>query len=256
MKLALYQGAPTDGDIEGAFDRIERALTAASAMGARMAVFPELFLPGYNRSDLHSALSQEQDGDWERRLADLCRVAGVGLTLGWAERDGDTVFNAASCFDPTGAKLAHYRKVQLFGPMEAASFAPGEAYCTFDLGGFRAALLICYDVEFAHHVTALSRRGVDLLLVPTANPAGFENVADVLVPARAFENAMTVVYANYHGSEAGLEFGGHSAIVGPDGNVLARAGAGEALLIADLGHRDRLDSGFLSTQNRDRREIE
>ncbi|WP_305967707.1 MULTISPECIES: carbon-nitrogen hydrolase family protein [unclassified Mameliella] len=256
MKLALYQGAPTDGDIDGAFDRIEKVLSAAGAMGAGMAVFPELFLPGYNRPDLHSALSQEQGADWERRLAELCRVTGVGLTLGWAERDGDKVFNAASCFHHTGAKLAHYRKVQLFGPMEAASFVPGGSYCTFDMGGFRAALLICYDVEFAHHVTVLSRRGVDLLLVPTANPAGFENVADVLVPARAFENAITVVYANYHGSEAGLAFGGHSAIVGPDGNPLARAGTGEALLIADLAHRDTMDATLLSTQKRDRREIE
>ncbi|WP_300436349.1 carbon-nitrogen hydrolase family protein [uncultured Mameliella sp.] len=256
MKLALYQGAPTDGDIEGAFARIESVLAAARAMDVDMAVLPELFLPGYNRPDLHSALSQPQGGDWECRLSALCRAAGVGLTLGWAERDGDRVFNAASCFDQAGAKLAHYRKVQLFGPMEAASFEPGEAYSTFDLGGFRAALLICYDVEFAHHVTVLSGRGVDLLLVPTANPAGFENVADVLVPARAFENAMTVVYANYHGNEVGLEFGGRSAIVGPDGNILARAGTGEALLIADLRHRDRLDASLLSTQKRDRREIE
>ena len=67
---------------------------------------------------------------------------------------------------------------------------------------------------------------------------------------------MTVVYANYHGNEVGLEFGGRSAIVGPDGNILARAGTGEALLIADLRHRDRLDASLLSTQKRDRREIE
>ena len=98
MKLALYQGAPTDGDIEGAFARIESVLAASRAMDVEMAVLPELFLPGYNRPDLHSALSQPQGGDWECRLSGLCRAAGVGLTLGWAERDGDRVFNAASCF--------------------------------------------------------------------------------------------------------------------------------------------------------------
>lgn len=256
MKLAVYQGAPTDGDVDGAFARIAAALTAAAAMGAEMAVFPELFLPGYNRPDLHPDRAQPQGGDWETRLAAMCREVGCGLAIGWAERDGKTVFNAASCFDSTGARLAYYRKIQLFGPMEASVFRPGDAYAVFDLGPFRAALMICYDVEFAHHVQALAARGVDLLLVPTANPAGFENVSTLLVPARAFEQAMTVAFVNYHGREAGLAFGGRSVIVGPDGNALARAGAGEALLIADLGQRDTLDPSKLSSQRRDRRDIE
>lgn len=256
MKLAVYQGAPTDGDEQGAFGRIATVLTAAAAMGAEMAVFPELFLPGYNRPDLHPDRAQPQGGDWETRLAALCRETACGLAVGWAERDGASVYNAASCFDRTGARLAHYRKIQLFGPMEASVFQPGDAHVVFDLGPFRAALMICYDVEFAHHVQALAARGVDLLLVPTANPAGFENVSTLLVPARAFEQAMTVAYANYHGREAGLAFGGGSVIAGPDGNALARAGAGEALLIVDLGHRDTLDPAKLSTQRRDRREIE
>ncbi|QEW22920.1 (R)-stereoselective amidase [Marinibacterium anthonyi] len=255
MKIALYQSPTTDGDIERAFARIERALAAAAQAGANLAVLPELYLPGYNRPDLHAGLAQEQGGAWEKRLAGLCRDAGCGLAIGWAERDGDAIYNSASCFDATGRKVAHYRKIQLFGPMENRVFQPGNAYAVFDYDGIKAALLICYDVEFAHHVSALAAQGVKLLLVPTANPAGFDVVNHTLVPARAYENAITVVYANFQGAEAGLVFGGCSIIAGPDGKPIARAGTGETLLVADLAPLDMLDPAFLSTQARDRRDI-
>ncbi|SNS46997.1 carbon-nitrogen hydrolase family protein [Antarctobacter heliothermus] len=255
MKLAIYQGAPTDGDEAGAFARIERCLAAAAAMDSETVVFPELFLPGYNRPDLHPIRAQAQGGAWETRLAELCRAADCGLVIGWAERDGEAVYNAASCHDRTGRKLAHYRKVQLFGPMEQSVFVAGDEYCLFDLGGRRAALLICYDVEFAHHVRALAEQGAEVILVPTANPAGFENVSDLLVPARAMEMAVTVAYANYHGAEAGLAFGGGSVIAGPDGNILAKAGTGEALLIVDLAAASAVAADLLSTQRQDKRDL-
>ncbi len=253
MKLALYQSPPTDGDEAQALDRVARVLTAAAAAGAEMAVFPELYLPGYNRPDLHAAHAQPQGGAWDARLAGLCRDTGCGLTIGWAERADETVYNVAATYDRSGHKRAHHRKLQLFGPMERASFAPGDGLTPFELHGHRAALLICYDVEFAEHVRALSERGVTLLLVPTANPAGFDVVPDTLVPVRAAETAMTIAYANYCGAERGLAFGGKSVIVGPDGQPLAKAGRGECLLIADLSETDRIDRDRLSTQNRDRR---
>ena len=251
MKLAVYQGVPTDGDEAAAFSRIERCLTAANAMDVDMVVFPELMLPGYNRPDLHSGRAQPQWGDWENRLAELCAQKGCGLTVGWAERAGLELYNAASCFDGAGRKLAHYRKIQLFGPMERSVFQPGESYTVFNLGAYRVALLICYDVEFAHHVRALCQRGVDLILVPTANPTGFENVSNLLVPARAMEAGVTVAYANYAGVEAGLAFGGGSVVAGPDGNALAKAGAGEALLIVDLSVTGAVDETLISTQRQD-----
>ena len=253
MKLALYQGPPAQGDPDAALSRLAVQLRAAAATGARMLVAPELFLPGYNRPDLHGALAQPLGGDWCVRMAQMARQYGCGLTVGWAERDDETVYNAASAFDADGNLLGHYRKVQLFGPMEKASFAFGDAYCLFDLDGVKTALLICYDVEFAPHVRALAERGAKLLLVPTANPAGFEHVSDVFVPARAGESDMTIAYANYCGSEAGLDFGGQSLIAGPDTQVIARAGRSETLLIATLGPVP--DAALRSSQLTDFRKV-
>ncbi len=234
MKIALHLGPPMGGDIAAGFARLDSQTRASAAAGAAMIVFPELFLPGYNRPDLHASLSQPQGGAWWGRIASIAREAGCGITLGWAERDGDTVYNAATAFGPDGVVLGHFRKLQLFGPMEQASFAPGGAYCTFDLEGMQTALLICYDVEFAPHVRALAAKGVKLILVPTANPQGFEHVSTAFIPARAAEMDLTVAYANFCGAEGDVTYGGLSLIAGPDARIFASAGTGETLIVADI----------------------
>lgn len=255
MKLALYQGPPTGGDLEAAFARLKTQLAAAAAAGARMLVAPELFLPGYNQPELHPKLAQPKGGDWHQRLQEMARVSGCGVTVGWAERDGDAVYNSASAIDASGDCLAHYRKLQLFGPMERASFVAGQSYCHFDLYGIKSAILICYDVEFASHVQILAQDGVKLILVPTANPAGFEHVSRLLVPARAAEMDVTIAYANYCGTEGDLIFGGHSLIAGPNGATIAAAGQAETLLIADLATSPTLPPEKRSTQLSDLRKV-
>ncbi|WP_220432248.1 carbon-nitrogen hydrolase family protein [Falsirhodobacter xinxiangensis] len=252
MKLALYQGPSPAGDVEAAFARMEALISAASAAGARMLLLPELFLPGYGQSPF--AQAQPLDGPWMARIAGMARAAGCGVTLGWAEAAEGAVFNAASAIGPDGALLAHYRKIQLYGDMERGCFRPGNAPPPiFDLDGVRAGLLICYDIEFPQHAADLARRGASLLLVPTANPAGFDHVPRMLVPARAHENRLIVAYANLCGSEGGLDYGGGSVVVGPDAVPLATAGRAEALLICDLPQD--WPGAVLSTQDRDLRRI-
>ncbi len=252
MKLALYQGPPIGGDIEAGFARIEAHLGVAARAGARMVIFPELFLPGYNQPVLYGTLSQPLGGDWCARLAGMARAAQCGLCLGWAERDGARVYNAATAFGPDGTVLGHYRKIQLYGAMEQASFAFGERYATFEFEGCRIGLMICYDVEFGHHVKALADLGADLLLVPTANPAGFEHVQRAIIPAMASAHALTIAYANFCGTEEGLAFGGLSLIAGRDGQALAMAGVTETLLITEIDKA--YDPALLSMQARDYRE--
>ncbi|PVB59539.1 carbon-nitrogen hydrolase family protein [Labrenzia sp. 011] len=254
MKLALYQGPATCGDIEAGFNRLQTRLSAAAMAGASMAVFSELFLPGYNLPDLHRSLAQPLGGQWCQRLSDLAANAGCGLTVGWTELDGENVYNAATAFGTRGEILGHYRKIQLFGPMEKASFAFGERYTTFDFCGRKTAILICYDIEFPQHCRALADRGVSLVLVPTANPRRFEHVSHAFVPSRAAEAGLTIAYANYCGPEGDITFGGKSLIAGPDGKALASAGTGETLLVADLAPVSDIPWDLLSRQDQDYRE--
>ncbi len=150
--------------------------------------------------------------------------------------------------------LARYRKVQLYGPREQAIFTAGDRLCSFDLQGRRAALLICYDVEFAPHVRALAERGVEVVLVPTANMLPFGHVSRLTVPSQAVNHALTIVYANYCGVEGDLSYCGGSVIVGPDGEVLAMAGPGEAVLVVDLAVP--VPDAELSAQLRDYRAVD
>ncbi|MDZ4137135.1 MAG: nitrilase-related carbon-nitrogen hydrolase, partial [Paracoccaceae bacterium] len=248
LRLGLWQGPSPAGDAQAALAALRTALDAAGAAGAAMLVAPEVFLPGYNHAEIPS-LAQPRGGPWHQSLAGLCREAGCGLTVGYAEREGDRVYNSAVVFDAQGAEIAHYRKIQLYGPREKMLYTPGDAYCRFDLGGIPAALLICYDIEFAPHVAELAARGARLILVPTANMQPFTHVVRVTVATMAANHALAVVYANYCGQERDLTYVGGSQIVAADGAVLVLAGQGSALLIADLPAA--IDPAHLSTQATD-----
>ena len=123
----------------------------------------------------------------------------------------------------------------MFGPEERKAFSPAEAApAVVDLGGIRASLAICYDVEFPEIVRAAAARGAELLLAPTALAHGFDAVPQVLLRARALESQLTVAYANHSGAEDGCEFLGGSVIAAPDGSLLAAAGTGPELLFAEV----------------------
>jgi predicted amidohydrolase len=56
----------------------------------------------------------------------------------------------------------------------------------------------------------------------------------VLLRARAVANQAWVVATNTAGTDEGILLGDHSAVVAPDGSVVAEAGTGEELLSATL----------------------
>ncbi|MES2145404.1 MAG: carbon-nitrogen hydrolase family protein [Pseudomonadota bacterium] len=252
LRLAFLQTPSPMGDIALGLATLTQALQAAGAAGARMLVAPETYLPGYNQPDV-ATRALPRDGDWADVLSSACRDAGCGLCVGYAERDGGRVHNAALAFSPTGQRLADYRKIQLYGPREKAIYTPGDAYTTFDLDGVKTAILICYDVEFAPHVAALAAQGVTLILTPTANMEPFHHVVRATVPAMAANHAMRIVYANYCGVEGDLTYLGGSLVAAEDGSVVAQAGRGPALIIADMP--ENLNRDLLYTQAADYRPI-
>jgi nitrilase len=251
MRLAVWQGASPAGQADAAFAALGPALAAAGAAGATMLVAPEAYLPGYNQDDI-AVQAQPRDGPWVARLAGMAARAGCGLVTGYAERDGDEVHNAAIAIGPDGITLAHYRKIQLYGPREKAIYAAGHDYVLFDLAGTTATILICYDIEFAPHVAALAARGATLFLVPTANMAPFTHVVRATVPAMAANHGITIAYANYCGVEGDLAYVGGSLIAGPHGEVLAQAGDHPALLIVDV---PQADPTRITTQSADFRKV-
>jgi predicted amidohydrolase len=239
------------GDLDSACAEIDRALVAAGAVGATVLVAPEVFLPGYNQPDV-AGLALTNNAPALQHLRATARKAGTALVVGYAEASDGAVWNTALCIGPDGRNLAHYRKIQLYGPREKAIYRPGDCYETFNLAGRKLALLICYDVEFAPHIATLASQGVEAILVPTANMMPFTHVGLRTVPAMAANHGLAIAYANFCGTEGDLTYVGGSLIAGPHGEVLAQAGEHPALLIADI---PPVDPQRITTQAQDLRKI-
>ena len=80
-----------------------------------------------------------------------------------------------------------------------------------------------------------------MVLAPTALAAGFDDVPQVLLRARALENGVALAYANHTGEEDGLVLGGGSVIVGPDGGLLAEGDDAPRIILGDVT-RDDIDA--------------
>jgi predicted amidohydrolase len=252
MRIAVLQMGPAPGDVAGNLGRIDAAMAEAKARSADVLVAPELAVPGYGAGDALRDLAETRDGAQIVALRESARRHGVAVVAGFAERDGERVYNSAAAIDP-GGQATFYRKQFLYGAYEKAIFTPGDAApIVVDLAGTRVALLICYDVEFPECVRVLAQAGAEAVLVPTAlpesNDAAF--IAEYVVPVRAFENQVAIAYANYSGRDERFLYAGRSCIVMPDGTDAGRASAHKpALLFADYNSDDyassRVENAYL-----------
>ncbi len=233
LQVAVLQGAGAAGAVAVNLAALEAACAGSAAAGDALLVTPELWLTGFNIGNDARRLACTRDAPEIAALRDMAGRHRLSLCVGYPERDGDAVYNAAVLIDGTGAVLGHYRKHRLSGDYENATFNRGDGTdLVAPVGGIRTGVLICYDMEFPENVRRLALAGVKLLLVPTALSLEFAFVAEKLVPTRAFENGIFVAYADLCGVERGKRYAGQSCIVGPDGADLARAGAGPATVRA------------------------
>ena len=215
-------------------DWLSRHLDGFAGEKPDVVVLPELFQCGYNIGDDVNTWAEHRDGPFAQAVARLAQSHGSSLIYGYAEQAGKRLYNSAQAIGWNGTTLGHHRKLLLPPGYEGDHFSPGRDCVLFDLGGFRVAMLVCYDVEFPENLRHVAMAGADLVVVPTALAAKWSVVSEKLVPTRAFENGVFVAYANHCGEENGLSYHGGSCIVGPDGADLARAGAAAGAICAVL----------------------
>lgn len=257
MRLAIDQCAPLGPGLgfDAGLSRLDEAARRAAGAGADILISPEMALTGYVLgAEEAAAAAIAEDGPEMAAISAIAAARGVALVAGFPLRSPEGALNAAALFDAAGRRRALYAKTHLYGAVDAAQFAPGAALSPIiAFGEWRLALAICYDVEFPELVRAAALAGAELLLVPTANMTPYDSVSTRLVPARAEENAMAVAYANYCGSDSAFTYFGLSCIVGPDGEDLARAGAGAEMIFADLSREALALARAAQTHLQDRR---
>ena len=232
MRLAVAQ---TPGELSGREARLRWLEDILENMEpADLLVLPEGFACGYFIARDLSKLAEPHDGPSAQQIAKLGQKHKIAILYGYAERDGDEIFNSAQCIGADGRPMHHHRKLVLPPGFEPDHFTSGRGAGLFDFHGLKIGALICYDFEFPETVRHLARRGADLVLVPTALGAKYTVVADAVTRARAFENGIYLAYANHCGMEAGHSYAGLSVIAGPDGDEIAKAGDGPEVIYAEI----------------------
>ncbi|HFQ79934.1 MAG TPA: D-glycero-beta-D-manno-heptose 1-phosphate adenylyltransferase, partial [Desulfobacterales bacterium] len=206
-------------------------------------VLPELWATGFacDRVDEMAALTPGLLKEMRCLAADY-NILLAGSFMEAEEGLYNTLFVCG-----TAGVCGRYRKQQLFEPTaEDNYFQPGNNPLPVDTPQGPLGALICYDLRFPELAAAQVRQGAGLLVAAAQWPASRLEHWRALLRARAIENQVFVAAANCSGSAGGIDFGGHSMVIAPDGTVLIEAGAGEEAAVVDLdaGRLRRLRADF------------
>jgi predicted amidohydrolase len=240
-RLVLGELAPVPGDAAANVERVASVLAAAPS---DLAVFPELYLSGYRVGDrFHGLALRPGDAPWKAlgALAEKHRTAVlVGAPLRSDARKGE-VQNAALLFRPDGSVGTQVKRfLPTFGPFEeGVPFSPTDASVPLGLGAHPLGVAICYDTFFPEVFRALALAGADLLVVLSASPVTSHGLFAKLLPARAIENGLPVVYVNRVGVEDGVVFGGGSGVWDPRGEPVDL----DEVAVPGLGREEKVLSG-------------
>jgi len=236
LRIACQQHIPTPNDVAASIARIAQAAKHAADKGCQLLVLPEASVTGYN-IDLDTAqhAAETADGAAADSIAGICQQHQIAIAYGFIERTPHALYNSVQLIDSQGQRVALYHKTHLWGDLDRRLFSAGDDLVPLvEIGGWHIGLLICYDIEFPETARRLALEGAELLLIPTALMKPFTTVAKQVVPVRAYENQLFIAYTNYCGNENGLDYIGHSCIVGPDGEDCARAAEQPTTLYAEL----------------------
>ncbi|TLZ55127.1 MAG: carbon-nitrogen hydrolase family protein [Methanobacteriota archaeon] len=240
VKAALAQLDATVGDKTKNLKKLEKAVAAAKA---DLFLAGELFLSGYMARDAFAQLAEPIDGPAVKTAQFIAREYSTHLVFGMPEREESTkrLFNTSILVAPDG-KVASYRKVYLanFGPFEEGLyFGRGDGLTLVETKLGKIGLLICYDAFFPELAKAYALQGADLLAIISASPATSKPFFDRILPARAIENALPVLYANLVGTELNIVFQGGTQAIGPRGEDLGKAADFvESTVLANVDLRD------------------
>ncbi|GAA2144294.1 carbon-nitrogen hydrolase family protein [Nocardioides koreensis] len=230
LRIAVAQPAMS-ADARENGPTVRRMMRDAADEGARLVHFPEGMLSGY-------AVEQIEDWaevDWAAVRAELGQVAALAeelslwVVLGSAHplTPPNRPHNSLYVITDTGVLIDRYDK-RICSHTEITRFySPGFEPVVFEVDGFRFGCAICIEVNFPELFSEYERLGVDCLLF-SAYPV--DAVFEMKVRAHAAIN-------NYWVSLSVPAQTAHlfpSALVGPDGQALVRAGAEAGLVVGEL----------------------
>lgn len=257
LKIATAQFENKSGDKKYNLSVIEQLAKKAAREGADVIAFHECAVTGYTfarhlpKAEMLNIAEFIPEGESVSALTEIARKNGIVVLAGLFEKDkNDKLYKAYVCVNKNGL-VAKYRKLH---PFINPHITPGDAYCVFEINGWKCGILICYDNNIIENVRATKLLGADIIFMPhvtmctpsTRPGAGFVNPelwknrhADPTslrlefdgmkgrawlmkwLPARAYDNAVYVVFSNPIGMDDDQLKNGCSMIIDPFGDIIA-----------------------------------
>lgn len=225
MKITLAQRHLKVGDVEGNLRIMEKAISEAEG---DLVVFGEMALTGYMCRDLFFLLAEDDNGPSIRAMADISSSTGKHILFGMPLK-GDVpgiIYNSAVMVSPDG-RVQVYDKAHPanFGPFEEGFyFAKGREPVMFECEGHLIGVIVCYDVFHPELVRAYALAGAEAVICISSSPATSRQMFEKVLPARAVEDTVYMLYCNQVGTQLNIPFFGGSQAYGPRGNQIAHAG--------------------------------
>jgi len=276
IKIASAQFEHKSADKAYNLSVINELARKAAAGGADVIAFHECSITGYtfarklSRQDMLEIAEEIPTGQSVGRLTQIANENNIVVLAGLFEKDASgAVYKTYVCVDKNGL-VAKFRKLH---PFINPFLTPGSEYCVFELAGWKCGILICYDNNVIEHVRATRLLGAEIIFMPhvtmctpsTRPGAGFvdpalwknrENDPTALrlefdgmkgrgwlmkwLPARAYDNAVYVVFSNPIGMDDDQLKNGCSMIIDPFGDILSECRTlGDDFTVATLT-RDKL----------------
>jgi nitrilase len=266
---AAVQATPVFLDREATLDKACRLIEEAAALGARLIVFPEAFVPGYPywlwgdrpgdvpnlEQQAFAALWRESidvPGSATERLGEAARAAAACVLIGVNERESaygrGTLYNSLLTFAPNGRLLGRHRKlVPTYRERTVWGAGDGSTLEVHPTSFGRISGLICWEnfMPLARYHQYAQGAQVHVAVTVDDSPSWQHLVRTIAAEGRVHVISVCQHFARSQFSsepfltgfspEADGLSGGGSLIVAPGGEVLAGPlDAGEGILTAEI----------------------
>lgn len=225
LPLTIAATQPPCVSLDVAANALAHAETVRAA-AARVVVFPELSLTGYELAAPALTVTDPRLQPIVRACAETGSLALVGAPV--ADEAGWEFIAMLAC-DGTCIRVA-YRK-QYPGGSETRRFSPGERPAVLTVEGWRLGLAICRDTGLPQHAANTAALGIDVYVAGIVHGESEAEVHAERARRICADHHVWVVISSFAGStgEGYAPAAGRSGIWAPDGTLVTQAGprAGE-----------------------------
>lgn len=239
VRIAAAQTPEFVEDLEGALGWLLDVAAEAEAAGAALLCFPEGFLQGYLTEEeaARRHAFDLQSPEFEAVLARF-PISGPVLVVGLIEVADGRLYNTAAVIH-RGVLVGRYRKAHLLAGEQV--FEPGDEAPTFEAGGLRFGVNICYDTNFPEAARKVADGGASLIACPANNmlrrgsAETWKDAHNAVRGERCRETGLWLVSADVTGERDGRIGWGPTAVLNPAGDVAAQLPLEQpGLLVFDL----------------------